>query len=83
MTLSRRQSCELSVRALFCVLFQVLLSLPNLRVVQQTIAVCLTHSFLSQGKLVPTKYDFEDIHMEVSPLGTRINSLPSDTTKDL
>ncbi|KAK2556110.1 Nuclear pore complex protein Nup98-Nup96 [Acropora cervicornis] len=35
------------------------------------------------GKLVPTKYDFEDIHEDVSTLCARINSLPSDTTKDM
>ncbi|XP_067040500.1 nuclear pore complex protein Nup98-Nup96-like isoform X1 [Acropora muricata] len=38
---------------------------------------------IATGKLVPTKYDFEDIHEDVSALCTRINSLPSDTTKDM
>lgn len=38
---------------------------------------------IAMGKLEPTKYDFEDIHREVSTLCTRVNSLPSDSTKDM
>ncbi|KAJ7381695.1 Nuclear pore complex protein Nup98-Nup96 [Desmophyllum pertusum] len=34
---------------------------------------------ITKEKFVPTKYDWEDIHAEVSSLCTRINSLPSDT----
>ncbi|KAK3705554.1 hypothetical protein QZH41_000238 [Actinostola sp. cb2023] len=38
--------------------------------------------YLSEGSLEPTKYNFEEIHMQLSSLCTRIEGLPSVTAQD-
>jgi len=38
---------------------------------------------ITKENFVPTKYDWEDIHVEVASLCTRINNLPSDTPKNM
>ncbi|XP_078371007.1 nuclear pore complex protein Nup98-Nup96-like isoform X3 [Oculina patagonica] len=38
---------------------------------------------ITKENFVPTKYDWEDIHAEVSSLCRRINNLPSDTPKNM
>lgn len=38
---------------------------------------------ITKENFVPTKYDWEDIHVDVSSLCTRIKNLPSDTPKNM